>query len=228
MLLVSQTLFFVAVSPGLIAASDHLLYIPSAGLCALLVWGGAAGFRKIGALAPKLAPRLPYLAAVIFVFFFAVTVQNSVYARSEIGMLKQSLRYNPENRRVRQAYGVALNRAGHPREAEEAFRTLLAGDHTDVRAHVGLGRVYCDQKRLLECIDQFQQAVHYSGGEASLAADLKLLYGYLIERNEKLIAEGRGTPELYRQLGIAYGNLGNPQKSGEYLQKARPMNAAPQ
>lgn len=218
--LVSQLLFFVAPSPGHIAASDHLLYIPSIGVFAALIFMGAAGVERMRKAFPRWSLFIKYPIITFFAFFFIVTVENDIYARNETVMLMRSYQNNPHNRRVHQSYAVALNRAGYFSQAEDEFRTLLESHPSDVRAHVGLGRVFCDQKMLLPCIDQFQQALHYSGGEISLVKDLKRLYGYFIEEAQKKIDDGKGNPQLYQQLGAAYMSVGKLQETEQYFEKS--------
>ena len=140
----------------------------------------------------------------MFILFFSVTVLNDIHARNEINMLQYSHQSNPYNRRVHQSYAVALNRSGSYQKAEMEFRNLLESNPEDVRAYIGLGRVFCDQKRLPECIDQFQQAVFFSDNDPGLTADLKQLYGYFINETIPRIEEGVEDAQLYFQLGIAY------------------------
>ena len=137
-----------------------------------------------------------------------------------IGLFKSLASFNGlyERQEFRDAIGSDLEKA------EYEFRALLNSDPQDFRAHVGLGRTFCDQGKLLDCIDQFQHAAYYSGNEQSLVDDLKRLYGYFIEEAEQKIANGESTAQLYLQLGTAYVYVGKPQKSEQYFEKARQLS----
>src|SRR5262245_52555462 len=52
----------------------------------------------------------------------------------------------------------ALLKAGRARDAEAAFRELLAADPRDGRAHLGLGLALAAQERLADALRELEQA----------------------------------------------------------------------
>jgi len=182
---VSQVVASIGVQPGFISAAEHFLYIASIGMFVLLVRGCQKLYQynqKVKACSPRM-----FQLAVLFllVFFMITTIQQNLYARHTISMVKQSLAYNPHNARMLYSLGFEMAQVGEFEKAEAYFRRSLAEEANKPIAMIGLGKALCDQGRFAQCIDVYE-SVRYPGKfKELLDENLRLSYKLLREHNRE-------------------------------------------
>ncbi len=85
-------------------------------------------------------------------FLFFTTVEQNIYARSELAMMERSLHFQPENARLQASAGMAYAMAEKFPEAEAHFRAAVAAEPFNARYSISLGKSICDQGRYQECL----------------------------------------------------------------------------
>ena len=149
---VSQIVTTVGVGVGCISTAEHFLYTASVPAFILMALGG---MKLYGLIVQKriLTPVvLQSLLAALVVFWMGVTVEQNIYATSEIAMIERSLRMQPYNARLNFSAGIAYVPSGRFKQAEAYFRAAAAYDPFEPRYQIALGKSLCDQGRVKECI----------------------------------------------------------------------------
>ena len=139
----------------------------------------------------------------------------------------QALAVNPLNVSALADLGALAAAAARPDEARAYFEKALALDPDSVPAHLGLGMLLSDA-------EQYPQALEHLERAARLAPDRFDVHDYLaialtavgkfdeaVAHLEKAIALSAGSlPDLYYNLGLAYGGKGDLDKALENFRRA--------
>ena len=106
----------------------------------------------------------------------------------------ESLKYRYNNSEVLSNMGKIYFTRGQPEKAEEVYRKAVEYDPRFVDGRRNLGAVLAMQKKFPEAIEQWKEGLKYADSAKS------------------------GT--LYYYIGSAYTDMGQPEKSGEWFEKA--------
>jgi tetratricopeptide (TPR) repeat protein len=161
-----------------------------------------------------------FCVAGFYIFFFLLTAQQAVYASQEIAMFERSLRFNPDNLRVRTSLGLALAKKELFAEAEEQFRRVLGADPLNARARIGLGKALCDQGRFWDGIREYEKIQDAGALEELLKDNLKFTYGILIQKYQALREREPRNPQVYYSLGVIYSKMNNPSEAIRHYEKS--------
>lgn len=147
---VSQIVTSLGVQPGFISLAEHFLYVPSIAMLTILVIG-AQHLWRLNEERKFTSPSVSKIAlAGILAFFYLTTIQQTLYARNELSMLKRSVDMQPFNSRVQYSIGMYYVRRAMFPEAEIYFRQAALIDPWNVRTRIALGKSLCDQGRYVE------------------------------------------------------------------------------
>lgn len=154
---VSQIFAAIGVQPGYIASSEHFLYSASVGIFVLLVLAVERLINQIRTL-KILAPRIiTFIIIIVFLSLFLVTVKQNIYSLNELSMFEQTLKYEPQNIRIRYSLSVYFIRRNLFAQAEEQLRTLLKYDPANAGFRISLGKALCDQGRFQEGLAEYEK-----------------------------------------------------------------------
>lgn len=202
---------------GYAAAADHFFYAAMPGLIALTVLAADFLFSKAMAKGWMSAGSIRFLCAGVFLYFGIMTFGQDLISSQELAMFEQSLKFNPLNTRVRNAYALALARRGLVQDAEEEFREVLSREPWDARARIGLGKSLCDQGKCLDAIREYEGIADAGSLQELLEQNLKSTYEAVIRQYVRQIALEPDNSQLYYSLGVIYAKQGNlPQALREY------------
>lgn len=145
----TNLLFYV----GFVVA-ERVLYLPSAGLCLLLGWGGAQ-------LWARARWRMPTLVSLVFVLvlFSARTVIRNRDWLDEESLYRSAVLINPPK-----AYGnlgSVLSNQGRVAEAEWAFQEALRHRPNMADVHYNLGVLLQGKQQINDAVLSFQRAIHF-------------------------------------------------------------------
>lgn len=157
---VSQLLTTIGVGPGYISTAEHFLYFASIPIFLVVV-------EAIRAIDMK---ALNILGIGFLMFFFLISIEQSMYARSELAMMERSLQFQPHNPRLHSSVGLIYALSGKFVEAEGHFRAAVADDPFNARYQISLGKSLCDQGRYQECLAVYDQ-IQNPGRLAGLLQD---------------------------------------------------------
>ncbi len=205
---------------GYAAAAEHFLYIPSAGMTALMVLAGDYVFRRGRRLKMISRGTIRLTCAGFFVYLILITAAQNLYSSQEAAMLERSLSYNPHNTRVRVSYALALAKQGRFKEAEQGFRQVLAAEPWDSRARIGLGKSLCDQGRCLEAIEEYEKISDAGNLKDLLRENLKDTYPIVIRQYLARLSQDPNNGRLHYSLGVMYAKTNNPGEAVRHYQKA--------
>jgi len=125
-----------------------------------------------------------------------------------------AITHDPQNPGALRLMGTFSQMVGDLDYAVTCYKGALATE-PDPQLHALLGRIYGDQGRTEEAIQEFEAAVALDGSDADIVYDLGVAYGYM-RRRDDAIAMYRRTlslaPDHYRahhNLGSALWDAGN-------------------
>jgi tetratricopeptide (TPR) repeat protein len=107
---------------------------------------------------------------------------------------QESLKYRFNNAEVLSNMGYIYFTRGEGPKAEEVYRKAVEYDPRFVDARRNLGAVLAMQKKFPQAIDQWKEALKY--------------------------ADDKKSPTLYLYIGSAYKDMGQPENSTEWFEKA--------
>jgi 4-amino-4-deoxy-L-arabinose transferase-like glycosyltransferase len=148
---VSQIVSAIGVSPGYISLAEHFLYTASVGMFLAMTLGGQFMYEVLRKRNVSKNVLILIFTGMI-VFYFLTTVEQAVYAKNKMAMLKRSVLYNPENSRVLYTLGLECAKKGLFEEAEQYFRRATHIDPARARYRIALGKSLCDQGKFEACM----------------------------------------------------------------------------
>ncbi len=171
---VSQIVTSLGVQPGFISLAEHFLYVPSVAMFVLLVLA-VEHLIHLNGTKKWCSPLIAKTALTgFFVFLFLTTIQQNIYASSELAMLRRSIEKQPFNSRVQYSLGMYYVNHGMFEVAERYFRQAIAMDPWNVRAQIAFGKALCDQGKYGEGIAVYESIQHPGSQEALLKENLRL------------------------------------------------------
>ncbi len=202
---VSQIISVIGTQPGSISLAEHFLYSASVGIFIIMV---LAAEQTTAILIQKrifTSLSVSFLIFGIMAIFFLTTIQNNIYAASELAMLQRSLHFNPRNTRI--LYAVGFLCADHRRfeEAEKYFRKVIELEPANATARIALGKSLCDQERYYDGLMEYEKVIVPPGALRELLKNnMRLASKILIEKYEKRIEKDPQNARLYYSEGIVF------------------------
>ena len=142
------------------------MYLPLAGLVALVVVGGYAIIRRLDrrhALAGWVIAM-----CLIAVPLFVLTVRRNTQYASRVSIWQSAIEVLPDNARAHVNLANALrNDLGELDRAEAHYRLALRLQPSNALAHTNLGSVLAITGRLDEAVDEFNRAIDIDPGLVS-------------------------------------------------------------
>ena len=217
-IILSPTSSFVPITTEV--GAERRMYLPLAGVVALLVAGGYVLLQRavprlssrIGLPAEMVSERLvrriaAVLAAAVIAVFIGATVRRNNDYRSTFSIWQKTVAALPDNPRAHNSLGLALKAAGELDEAVDCFQKALkiSPDYTD--AHNNLGIVMAIQGRSDEAIEHYHRALELDPGYAEANNNLGSV---LLARNktDEAISHFRQALQAKPDDAEAYSNLG--------------------
>ncbi|HVW21470.1 MAG TPA: tetratricopeptide repeat protein [Opitutaceae bacterium] len=193
-------------------AAEHRMYLPLAGVVALVVLGVAGPARTLLAPPLRIAGALGLVAGLAF-----ATWERNLDYRTEHAIWAQAVRAYPSNARAHYNLGTTLEHAGARGEAEAQYREAirLKPDYADPRNN--LGEQLLGEGRVAEAEAEFRAALRLQPANAQIAYNLG---NALIQagRPDEAIRFLEGAlklrpayAEAESNLGVAYSLLGRYQ-----------------
>ena len=220
-LVLTSQIVSIGVQPGRISTAEHFLYIPSVGAFILMVFAARSLYRK--SVERKVISKeiFSVFAAAFFIFLFLVTVQQGIYASSEIAMLRQSLLCDPRNARIQSSLGLKYAEKKQFKEAEVCLRKALMLDPTSTLARIGLGKALCDQNRYFEGIAEYEKIINPNRKwKKLLERNLKLSYEILTKQYQAILAKNPSRPDWHYSLAVVYSKQGKIEEAVLEYQRA--------
>jgi len=225
---VSQLITSIGMQEGRIALSEHFLYGASAGIIVLMVMVA----RKAGAWMMKNQLCSPvvwrFFMFGIMLFLTLVTLQQNLYVKSPIAVLKRSYAYDPQNVRVLYGLGHELALKRRFQEASIYFRKAMAIDPnrttSTVLAHVAIANALAEEGKLLQAIAELESI--REGGELKIMVrnNLRSFYRAAIYQLKKNLQENPNDTERHLLLGRFLQKTGNASESMKHYHQAMALN----
>lgn len=217
---VSQLLTSIGTQPGYISTAEHFLYMPSIGIFALaaMLLSKLCDENKAREIIP---PNL-FIFAVsgACVFFFMSTIQHNIYSSNEIAMFERSLKFNPDNVRIRNSLAFTYAKSSRFKEAEKHFRKTLEIIPNDAWALIGLGKALCDQGKYVEGLKVYESVRDAGGREVTLEENKKATYRILQGIYEEMLKDDASDPDIHYSLAVAYSVAGKFKEAAMHYEKA--------
>ena len=198
----SQVVASIGVQPGVISAAEHFLYTASVAAFALMFLA-VKKILKMNESSKRLSPQLMNTGiALFFAAIMLTTVQQSIYARDAVAMLKQSIRHQPNNARILGSLGIEYGELRMFPEAEHYFRRALNAQPNLALAQIGLAQALCDQRRFEECVREYDKIKTAGRLENLLHTNIMAAYRNYERDLVKRINDKSKNPKDYFKLGI--------------------------
>lgn len=139
---ISQIVTTIGTQPGYISCAEHFLYVTCIPIFIVVV-------LPLYKIQSKIV-RTCFVA--LFIYFGLTTLEQNIYARSELAMMERSLAFQPQNARLNSSVGLIHAMNGRFEKAEFYFRKAVAYDSQNSRYLISLGKSVCDQERYEECM----------------------------------------------------------------------------
>jgi len=217
---VSQLIVSIGTQAGRISTAEHFLYSASVGIFVLIVVAGRWLYQKNDKRRILSASVVKFIYAGVYIFLYITTIQQNIYASSELAMLAQSLKYNPDNIRMVESYGYALVSAKKFEEGEKFFRKVLEHNPNHLRSRISLGKVLCDQGRCVEGLLEYEKVTDAGDLKELLEQNKKATYAVVIRQYEALLKNEPHNPQLLYSLGIVYAKTQRLQEGVAVFEEA--------
>jgi Tfp pilus assembly protein PilF len=205
LLILAPTSSFIPVAD---LAVEHRMYLPLAGVVAMVVVGGFVLGQNIWNTRPHAQRILAGgVVGTVVLVLAIVTVQRNRDYRSELGLWENTVAKSPNNPRAHNNLGADLMVEGRVPEAiaeyEQAFR--IKPDYADAQCNLGIA---CAQLgRLQEAVGHFQQAIQIQPDYAKAQNNLGVILMQL-GRPQEAIEHFEEMLRLKPDYAEAHGNLG--------------------
>jgi tetratricopeptide (TPR) repeat protein len=207
--------------------AEHRIYLPLAGLVALVVLGGYGLWCRISPRLPRSLRALPVLLVLLVVGALGARtlVRNEDY-RSGLSIWQSAVDRWPRNARAHSNLGIALSSEGREPEAVAQYEEALRLDPDFADAHNNLGKSLAAAGRQAEAMAQYEDALrlkpdfaeaYYNLGNAQLRSgrteEAMALY-------EKALAIRPNFAQAHNNLGVALADQGRSSEAVAQLEEA--------
>ncbi len=152
---VSQLVAGIGVGTGHVSTAEHFLYVA----CIPVFVGMVLGFKWFYEFNEKRRLVKPFflkfLGGGFLVFWFLVSVEQSIYASNEFIMLQRSLKYEQNNPRLQGAMGLLSVMRNDIPDAEKHFRAATEAEPYNPIYHICLGTALSQQGKWIEGLEQY-------------------------------------------------------------------------
>jgi len=158
----------------------------------------------------------------------ALALMQNNQAATALRELRTTSALNAESSQVKLALGVALNQAGHPEEAEAAFRQVLKAQSDSIPALAGLSEALLAEKRYAAVIE----ALSVAPQDEVLRLNLAIAYSKNdeLERAMKILSdmvkEHPDYAQAHLNLGILYTQQSRYREAVDEFQQALKIDPA--
>jgi len=185
---------------GDVLMADRFLYIPSVGLALLL----ARGIALAGAFKPSVARAVGATAACLVAAFGIAAHAQSALWKDDLGLFSRMVETSPDSGMVHSNLGLAYQRKGEYRKAQQEFLAAIERTPSYALAHNNLAVSYEREGRLVDALRSYEQALRLAPAQLEPrinAASLRVKLGDAAWGLEQLrtLAEShpRYPPALY-------------------------------
>lgn len=206
--------------------AEHRMYLPLAGVVALVVVGvdalltGDQGRRGVRQAWPRIA-----LAVVVIALGWRTIRRNQDY-QSVITIWESNLRQWPDNPRTQNALGTVLAESGRLAEAIAHFERALEIDPNHADAHNNLGNALIQTGQTQKAIEHYMESLKLNPNNANahnnLANALKAVGSYqeAIAHYHRSLELKPDNPEAHNNLANTFRLLGHLQLAIEHYRQA--------
>lgn len=200
--------------------AEHWVYLPSMGLFAL----AGVGISKLLDISdanagPVLKALLIIsLAAVIGIYNFATVKRNSQW-RDLLSLSLSTVKYVPDNYKVRNNLGKAYAEKGMFDRAFEEFKKSVELQPLYAYSHANLGFIYAYKGRHAQAVSEYEQALKLNPGLEKAYIGLGGSYVKLNEFKQALRVYKQGierfpdNADMHSQLGLLLAQAGRKQEA---------------
>jgi tetratricopeptide (TPR) repeat protein len=203
---VSQLVTGIGVGTGRVSSAEHFLYLAAIpvliGMVMACRQGYELNFRRV-IIRPAL---FKFMTAGFLVFLLLTSVEQSLYAVSELGMLQRSLAFEPNNPRIQGAMGLWYVFKDDIPNAEKHFRAAALAEPLNPTYHVSLGVALCQEGRWIEGLAQLVVLDPVSKDKEMVARQETLA---MTEIRRQLSQGKTFNAKGWMTLGIYYAKIGN-------------------
>jgi Tfp pilus assembly protein PilF len=200
-------------------AAERRMYLPLAGLLALLVVGGyvaAESFVRRGASSRRAIATMLPLVIIITLVFALVTKKRLAAYQDPMGLWLQVLERQPENSFAHQSVGSYLSSANNNAAALDQYREAVRLNPDSTQARYGLALLLLKTGAAAEAITELREVVRRRPEDAMMRQNLASAL-FQSGRNSEAIEAYRAALELDPTNWNAHCNLGMAQqKAGKY------------
>ena len=204
------------VQVGTQAMADRYAYLSFIGLFIMVCWAAADLFSSWRHADRPLQPRQPTgrrslseilqwgLSITVLVTLAALTHRQVAYWSDDVALWSHAVTITNKNWVAEDYLGVALTRLGRRQEAQAHFFKVIETQPTDALANLSIGEYETQTDNRTRAIERFQTVVKSDIQPESRARAIKA--------------------QAYTDLGYAYGDLGDYQRSGQSFAAAGRLN----
>lgn len=157
MLPVSQIIHVIGVSPGMISAADHFLYLACIPIFIILIQEIKTMVQMNVEKKWIKAEIINFVVGAFLVFLFLTNIEQNIYASNERAMLQRSAEYQPLNGRVQSSLGLVYARKEQFVQAQEHFTMAVLASPHNPRYRISLAKSICDQGLYQECLKIYNE-----------------------------------------------------------------------
>lgn len=162
-------------------AAEHRMYLPLAGVLALIVPGLHAVASRAASRSPSLSRGLAPIVGVGIVAIALLTLGRMTYARNTDyhdydRIWQDTIAKRPDNARARNNYATSLLAQGRLADAEAQLRAAVRARPSFAEAQANLGASLAAQGRLAEGAEHLREAIALRPGYADAHRNLGEIY----------------------------------------------------
>jgi len=184
------------------AMADRYAYLPFIGLLIALVWGGLDTFQRLKNGRTIITVVLPILVLALC----WRTHQQVGFWSSNIELWSHTLQVTTRNAMAENNLGVALMKAGRSAEGLAHFQNSEQIDPTDPTSRFNIAAALQQQGRLQEAVVEYFRLIQTVSANPSTTANADFL------------------ATAYADLGLAFAQGGDYQRSRQFYQQALAIN----
>ncbi len=208
---------------------EHRMYLPLAGVIALLVLvvyaGGRAAVSRGWIEAPSLTLGLT-AAVLLAVVLGGLTFQRNKDYASAVGLWQDTILKVPGNARVHMGLGNALSEAGQLDRAIESYREALRIRPDYAEAHNNLGKALTAMRLMPEAIAHYREALKLKPDSAEPYSNIGVALvalgrtGEAVRHYQEALRLRPGFADAHNNLGVALAAAGRHDEAMTHYREA--------